>query len=83
VAREFERVGLVARGDQREACVALERTSEIAQLAVDPRRERRLGQARADRRRDIRRGGAARHLADRSVGQADLQKLRHRTRSLS
>ena len=50
VAEQLERVGLVARGDQREARIAVERAVEVAQFAVDPRRERGLGKARADRR---------------------------------
>ena len=62
VARELERVGLVARGDQRELGVAVERPVEVAQLAVDPRRERRLGEARPDRRGDVGRGRARRAL---------------------
>ena len=53
VADQLERVGLVARGDQRELGIALERPVEVAHLAVDPRRQRRLGQARPDRRRDV------------------------------
>ena len=54
VADQLERVLLVARGDQRELGVALERAHDVAHLAVDPRRERRLGEARPDRRGDVR-----------------------------
>ena len=35
MARQLERVRLVARGDQRELRVALERARDVAQLAVD------------------------------------------------
>jgi hypothetical protein len=80
VPRELERLGLVARGDQRELGIAVERPVEVAHLAVDPRRQRGLGQARADRRGDVGRGRAGGHLAHRSVGQADLQQLAHRVR---
>ena len=58
VAHQLERVLLVARRDQRELGIALERPVEVAHLAVDPRRQRRLGQARPDRRGDIGRGRA-------------------------
>ncbi len=44
VAREFERVGLVLGGHQGEGGVALERPHDVAQLAIDPRGDRRLGQ---------------------------------------
>jgi hypothetical protein len=37
MAREFERIRLVARGDERQRAVAFERTGEVAQLAVDAR----------------------------------------------
>ena len=78
VADQLERVRLVARGDQRELGIALERPVEVAHLAVDPRRQRRLGQARADRRGDVGRRRALGHLAHRSVGKRDLEHLGHR-----
>ena len=68
VARQLERVGLIARGDQRERRIALERPVEIAQLAIDARGQRRLGEPRPDRRGDIGGRGARRHLAHRTVG---------------
>ena len=58
VADQLERILLVARRHQRERGIALERPVEVAQFAIDPRRQRRLGQARPDRRRDIGRGRA-------------------------
>ncbi len=82
VARQFERIGLVAAGDQRQRCIAFERTVQIAQFApgamIDTRGECGLGQSRPDRRGDIRRGGARRHFAHRAIRKADLEKLRHR-----
>ena len=77
VPDQLERVGLVARGDQRELGIALERPGEVAHLAVDPRRQRRLGEARPDRRRDVGRRGPALDLADRSVGQLDREHVGH------
>ena len=44
VAGELQRVGLVLRRHQRELGVALERPRQVAQLAVDPRGDRRLGE---------------------------------------
>ena len=77
VAEQLERVLLVARGDQREARIALERAVEVAQFAIDPRRQRRLGQPRPDRRGDIARGRALGHFADRTIGKGDLEHLGH------
>ena len=47
VAREFERVLLVAARHQGEAGIGLQRPADVAQLAIDPRSDRRLGEARA------------------------------------
>ena len=77
VADELERVLLVARGDQREARIALERAHDVAHLAVDPRRERGLGEARPDRRGDVGRGRALGHFPHRTVGKRDLEHLGH------
>ena len=79
MARQFERIGFVARGDQREACIALERPGEIAQFPVDPRGERGLGEAGADRGGDIGGRRPARHFAHRAIGQADLEQFGHRS----
>ncbi len=78
VARQFERVLLVAAGDQRKLGIALERAVDVAQFAIDARGDRRLGEAWADRGSHI--GGRRTHFhfAHRSVGQADLEKFRHR-----
>ena len=78
VAGELERVGLVARRDQGQLGIAVERPGEVAQLAIDPRRERRLGEARPDRRRHVRRRRPALDRADRSIGQLDRKHLGHR-----
>ncbi len=63
VADQFERIRFVAGGDQRELGIAFEGPTEVAQFAVHPRSQRRLGKPGADRRRDIGRGAAARHFA--------------------
>src|SRR6185437_11442153 len=73
VPHEFERFGLVARGDQREARIALKRPHDVADLAVDLRSKRGLGEPRPDHRCDIRRGRALRHLLYRAVGKRDLE----------
>jgi hypothetical protein len=77
VADQLESVFLVARGDQSEIRISFERPVQIAQFAVDPRRQRRLGQPRPDRRGDIGRSRALSNFADRTIGKGDLEHLRH------
>ena len=72
MADELERVFLVLGRDERERGVAFERTVDVAQLAVDARRERGLGEARPDRRRHVRRSGAGRNFAHGAIGKGDL-----------
>ena len=60
-----------------ELRIAVERARDIAKLAVDTRGERRLGEARADRSRDVGGARARRHLPHRTVGEADLEHFRH------
>ncbi len=81
VACEFERVGLVAAGDQREVGIAFERTHDVAKLAIDARRDRGLGEAGTDRRRDVGRGRTRGHFTHRAIGKADFQHLTHRNPS--
>ena len=45
---QLERIGLVLRGDQRQLRIAVQRPHDVAQFAIDPRGERRLGKARAN-----------------------------------
>ena len=78
VARQFERIGLVPRSDQRQLRITLERAGQVAQLTIHTRGQRCLGKAGADRRGDIRRGRSRGHFAHRSIGEADLEKFRHR-----
>ncbi len=83
VADQLERVLLVARRDQRQLRVALERPVEIAHLAIDPGGHRRLGEAGADGGGDVGGGRALGHLANRAVGEPDLEMLRHDRRACS
>jgi hypothetical protein len=46
-----------------------------AQLAIDPRRQGGLGEARTDRRRHVGRRRPLRHFARGTVGQGDLEHL--------
>ena len=78
VARQFERVGLVAVGDQGELGIALERPADVAHLAIDPRRDRRLGEARPDRRGDVGGGRARRHFAHGAIGKRYFEHFGHR-----
>ena len=81
VADQLKRVLLVARSDEGEIGIAFQRPVEVANLAVDARRQRRLGQARPDRRGDIGRGRALRHFLHGAVGKADLEHGGHGTRT--
>ena len=70
VPDQLERVRLVARGDQREARIVLERPRDVAHLAVDPRGERGLGKPRPDRRRDVGRASSLRAFPERNRREA-------------
>src|SRR3546814_11245069 len=83
VADEFERVGLVTAGDEREVRVGVERAPDVAHLAVDLRGERRLGEARTDIRRNLRRGSAARDFSGRAIGKGDADPPGARETGLS
>ena len=82
VPHQFKGVGLVAAGDQRELFITLERPHDVADLAVDARRQRGLGQTRTDRRCHIGWCRADGHVAHRTVGKADPEKLAHITRAI-
>ena len=56
VARQFQRLGLVARGNQGKLRVAGKGAGKVHQFTIHPRGKRRLGKAGADRGRHI--GGA-------------------------
>jgi hypothetical protein len=66
VPRQFQRVRLVLGGDEREACVTLQRAVDVDQFAIDPRGERRLGKTGADRGRSRARDRDAGVLMSRS-----------------
>ncbi len=61
-------------GDDRDACVVLDGTVEVVPLAVDPGRQRGLGEPTPDRRRDLARGDTLLVRARRSVGQRDRDR---------
>jgi hypothetical protein len=82
VADELERFGFVARGDQRQAGIALDRPVEVAKLTVHAGGKRGFCQPRADRRRDIRGRRAFGHFPDRSVRKRYPEHLRHFVRAL-
>ena len=71
MAKHLHRVGIF-RGEDRKLGAAVERLRKIHQLAVNARDERVLRQARPDLARDLRGGGAAGHLARRTIRQRDL-----------
>ena len=73
VPHQLQRVGFVARRHQGERGIALECPMEIAQLTIDTRRQRRLGEPRSDRRGDVRRRSPRRNLARRTVGQGNAE----------
>ena len=53
VARQFQRISLVPRGDQRQLRIAIEGAGQVAQFAIDARGQRGLGKAGTDRGGDI------------------------------
>ena len=63
VAQDVEPVRLVA-GDDRDRGVMVDDRREVARLAVELQRDRRLGEARADRGGDVGAGSAARRNCD-------------------
>jgi len=83
VADELQRVLLVARGDQREAGIALERPHDVAHFAVDLGGKRGLGEARPDRGGNVRGCRTLGHLPHRTVGKRDLEHLGHRARHVA
>jgi len=62
---------------EQELGIGGEGPGQIDQLAIDPGGQRRLGQARANRRGDIGRGRAERHFTHGTIGQADLEQFGH------
>ena len=76
MADELERFGFVARGDQRELRVAFERPHDIADLAIDLRGQRGLGEPRPDRRRDLAAADRAGKSEAFAVGQGDDDRRR-------
>ena len=79
VADELQRILLVARGNQREVRIPLERAHDVAHLAVHLGGERGLGEARPDRGGDVRGRRPLGHLLHRTVGKRDLEHLGHCT----
>ena len=64
VARQFERVRLVAGRDESQLAVAFKGPADVAQLPIHPRRDRGLGEAGPDRSGDVGRRRARGHLTD-------------------
>jgi hypothetical protein len=70
MAQDFQAVGILL-GDDRQLCIALDQKGSIDQHAIDPTGDRRLGQAGADRGRNLGHRQCLRVLAFRSVRQGD------------
>jgi hypothetical protein len=77
VPDQLEGVLFVPRRYQGKISIAFERAVDVAKLAIDPRRQRRLGLARPDRRRDIRRRRPLGHFAHGAIGKLDLEHFGH------
>jgi hypothetical protein len=77
MAKQLERVLFVARRHQRQGGIPLERPVEVAQFAINPRRQRRLRQPRPDCGGDIPRGRPLGHFANRAIEKGDLEHLGH------
>jgi hypothetical protein len=74
---QFERIRLIARRDQRQRRIAIERPHDVAHLAVDARAKRRLGETGANARGNIGGRRAAGHFAHGTVRQGDFEHRRH------
>ena len=75
--RQFERIRLVPRRDQRECCITLQRPHDVAHLAVHARSNRRLGKPRTNARGNIGRRGARGHVAHGTIGQGNFEHIGH------
>jgi hypothetical protein len=75
VPHQFQGVGLVPRGDQRQLRITFERAGDVEQLSIHARADGGLGEAGADRGGDIGRRGARRHFTQRAIGQGDLEQV--------
>jgi hypothetical protein len=80
VPDELQRVASSARVIRASSESSSNGPRKVPHLAVDPRRQRRLGKARPDRRRDVGRRRARLDLANGAIGKADLELLRHSSR---
>jgi hypothetical protein len=76
VADQFQRLGIAVGEDRDLGTRRRQRRAEVAQLAIDPDRQRRLGQTGADRRGGVGAGRARRKLQHLAIGQGDTQFLR-------
>ena len=75
--RQFQRVSLVPARHQRQRRVLLQRPADVAQFAIHSRGDRRLGQPRTDRRRNVRRRSAGRDFTHGTIGQSDFEHGGH------
>ncbi len=71
VANEIECLG-VPGGDDGQCGVMVDQVAGVDEPAVDPAGERRLGEPRADGRRDLRDGHGGVELSNRTVGKRDV-----------
>ena len=71
VADQLQRLGILP-GDDAQLRVLLDGAEDVPLLAVDLDDQRRLGEARADRGRDLRARHPAREIQHLAVGQGDV-----------
>src|SRR6266446_3182647 len=76
VAEDLKTLRRVARYDGNRS-VAIYDRGEVARPAVDPNGDRRLGEARSDRRREVGAGHRKRELAAAAVGQGHRDRVWH------
>ena len=73
VPRQFKRIGLVTRRDQRKRGIAFQRAHDVAHFAINPRRNRSLRKPRPDARGNIGRRRAMRDFAHGTIGKSDFK----------
>ena len=77
MARQFQRIGLITVGHQSKLRISLNRTHDIAQFAIHPRRNRGFRKAGANRGGNIRWGGTTCNFTGRAIGKGDTDHLGH------
>jgi len=77
VPGKVERIGLIARRDERQLHIRVQGAGDIAQIAIHARGYGGLGKAGANGGSNISRRCAFWHFPNGTIGQADFEHLSH------